>query len=82
MQGKYRHNTVNFIHQPDRRGLGDRLRRVGLTERERDRERGPGLTERERVGLRLLLDCEVKLIITYFFTSNNKSPTILEAQHV
>ncbi|WAQ99262.1 hypothetical protein MAR_023635 [Mya arenaria] len=50
-------SEMEDVTGPARLGLGDRLRRVGLTDRDRERERGPGLTERERTGLRLRRDC-------------------------
>lgn len=59
--------TMNYMYRhdaPARLGLGERLRRVGLTDRERERDLGPGLTDRERIGLRLLLDWKYRFCVS------------------
>lgn len=59
LQGKTGRSFGRY-HRPElyvlRRGLGERLRRVGLSDRERERGRAAGLSARVRVGLLLLLD--------------------------
>ena len=75
------HRTQSYIYQPEvkglavLRGLGDLLRRVGLTERDRERDLGPGLKERPLVGLRLLLAelCKLQKLFQAISESNKQT---------